>query len=123
LLLHTLALDRRQDVVLVSAATGEGLDRLTSCVAARLDACSALVDVSVPLADGKSLAAVRRVGAMLEQQIIDTELVRMRLRISAGALGGLRRAVSDAVRFERVAGPPNAHSGETEQDADRAVQR
>jgi GTP-binding protein HflX len=119
--LHTLALDRRQDVVFVSAATGEGLERLTAVVAARLDACSTLVDVIVPLADGKSLSAVRRVGALLEQEIVDTEIVRMRLRISEGALGGLRRAVSDAVRFERVAGSTNAHAGGTGLDADRAL--
>jgi GTP-binding protein HflX len=100
--LHPLAIDRRQEVVFVSAHTGEGLDRLTRIVQDRLDARSILVDVEVPLADGKSAACVRRLGALQEQEIVGSRAMRYRLRISEGALGNLRRAVAEDVCFELV---------------------
>jgi GTP-binding protein HflX len=100
--LHPLAIDRRQEVVFVSAHTGEGIDRLTRIVQDRLDARSILVDVTVPLADGKSAACVRRLGALREQEIVGSRAMRYRLRISEGALGNLRRAVAKDVGFELV---------------------
>jgi GTP-binding protein HflX len=103
-----LALDRLeeacrdQEIVRVSARTGEGLDRLTALVTRRLDEHSKLVDVFVPLADGRSAAAVRRVGALVEQALEGDTHVRFRLKLSPGALGILHRDLAEGVRVEPV---------------------
>jgi GTPase len=122
LLLQPLAQGRRQEVVFVSAQTGEGLERLTQLVQRELDERSVLVEVTVPLSDGRSVAAVRRLGALQAQDLIGEEVLRMRLQISQGALGNLRRdaaagvridVLQDATRGNGVAGNgrPEADSG------------
>ena len=50
----------------------------------------------------ESLAAVRREGALQEQEILDDRWIRMRLRISEGALGGLRRVLAPEVKVGPV---------------------
>jgi len=102
-----------REVVEVSARTGAGIEALTAAVARRLDARSTTVDVFVPLADGRSVAAVRRAGALIEEEVIgDTEL-RVRCRVSPGAYGSLRRECSKDVRFEElgVATQPHQRAG------------
>jgi GTP-binding protein HflX len=105
LALQLLARDAAVEVVHVSARTGDGLERLTEAVARRLDQRSWLVDVIVPLADGRTAAAVRRAGALLEEQTLGTERLRLRVRLSDGALGSLQRGAGSEVRFEVVAPP------------------
>jgi GTP-binding protein HflX len=105
-----------QEVVSVSAKTGEGLDRLVAAVVGRIDERSSVVDVFVPLADGRSAAAVRRAGALLEQETIGETHLRLRCKLSAGALGGLRRECAEGVRFE----PTDADSAYEQGALDRA---
>jgi GTP-binding protein HflX len=105
LALQLLARDRRYDVVYVSARTGEGLERLDALVAKALDARSSVVDVTLPIGDGRTLASLRRAGAVLEQETIEDRLLRVRLKLSDGALGNLRRGVPRDVSFEIVAAP------------------
>jgi len=94
-----------QEVVHVSARTGEGLDRLTAAVARRLDRCSSLVDVRLPVSDGRTAAAVRSIGALLEQEAVGEDELRMRVRLSEGALGNLRRRVGQDAVIELIEGP------------------
>jgi GTP-binding protein HflX len=89
-----------QEIVHVSARTGEGLDRLTAAVVRRMDERSSLVDVFVPLSDGRSAAAVRRAGGLVEQETLGDTHLRLRCKLSGGALGGLRRECGEDVRFE-----------------------
>ena len=104
--LMLLARGRSAEPVHVSARTGRGLDRLRRLVAERLDACSPLVDVSVPAADGRTAAAVRRLGALEKETVDEDGGRRLRVRISEGGLGTLKRIASEDVRFEVVeAGP------------------
>jgi hypothetical protein len=93
-------------VVYVSAATGEGIDRLEEAVARRLDEQSFLVDAYVPLADGRLNAYVGRLGRPLEDEIsMEKEERRIRLRLTSPALGNLRRTGGGSLRIELVAPP------------------
>ncbi len=96
---------RKQEAVYVSAESGEGLDRLDAVVRARLDVRSRLVDVFVQLADGRSDSQVRRLARPLEEELLDggTEK-RMRVRLTEGELGSLRRACGSVARIEPVRG-------------------
>ena len=105
LALQLLARGTRAEVVHVSARTGEGLERLTEAVARRLDQRSATVDVIVPLADGRTAAAVRRNAAVLEEETLGEESLRLRVRLGEGALGNLRRAAGPAVEFRTLEEP------------------
>ncbi len=97
--LHLLLESCEQDVVYVSARSGDGLDRLVRAVTERLDSHASLVDVFVPTSDGKAIALVRALGGMVEQEIMDEEM-RIQSRLTDGALGNLRRQCGPDVRFE-----------------------
>lgn len=90
------------EVVHLSAHTGEGLEELTSVVTRRLDDCSGLVDVFSAPGDGRTVAFVRSSGAILEEDVEENGAMRMRVRLSPGALGVLKRQVSPGARFEAV---------------------
>lgn len=97
---------RREEVVYVSAATGEGIDRLEEAVARRLDEQSFVVDAYVPLADGRLNACVGRLGRPLEDEIsMEKEERRIRLRLTRAALGNLRRTGGGSLRIDLVAPP------------------
>jgi len=121
-LLAQQATQRGQEVVHISAHTGEGLDRLATSVARRLDERSSLVDVHLPLSDGRSAAAVRATGALLEQETIGDDRLRMRLRLSQGALGTLRRRIGDDAVIEVVDGAddPAEHAPDEPEQATRS---
>jgi GTP-binding protein HflX len=99
--LQMLRNGRNQEAVYVSAATGEGLDQLEQVVARRLDEHSALVDVFVGLGDGRLDAHVRRLAKPIEDEILaETQERRLRVRLTDGALGNLRRAGGSALRLD-----------------------
>ena len=100
--LQLLARGTRAEVVHVSARTGEGLGRLTESVVRRLDQRSATVDVILPLADGRTAAAVRRNAAVLEEETLGEESLRLRVRLGEGALGNLRRLAGPEVEFRTL---------------------
>ncbi|MBV8687704.1 MAG: GTPase HflX [Alphaproteobacteria bacterium] len=71
---------RREDVVLISARTGEGLDRLVDCAAARLRKDARLRTVRVAAGDGETIAWLHANGEVVgqRQEGLETELeVRM----------------------------------------------
>ena len=108
--LDPLALDpledecRDQEVVRVSARSGEGLERLIAAVVRRVDEHSKVVDVTVPAADGRSAAACRRAGALIEQETLGDTHLRFRIKLSPGALGVLYRDIGPEVSVEEVSG-------------------
>lgn len=105
LALQLLARGTRAEVVHLSARTGEGIERLTDAVVRRLDQRSAVVDVILPLADGRTAAAVRRNAAVLEEETLGEESLRLRVRLGEGALGNLRRAAGPTVEFRTLEEP------------------
>jgi len=58
---------RRPDAVPISALTGEGTDDLLHAVADRLDAGRQVLDVTVSLTDGRTLAWLHERGEVLER--------------------------------------------------------
>jgi GTP-binding protein HflX len=106
IVLQFLGQGRNQEVVYVSAATGEGLDRLAQSVARRLDARSYLVDLWLSIGDGRHDACVRRLATPIEDEILeDVGERRLRVLLTEGALGNLRRQVGHAGRFAIVRAP------------------
>ena len=103
-LLHLRA-GRDEPAVFVSAATGEGLDRLDALVREELDARSATVDLYLPLAEGARIAAARSLGVVLEEEVVDDDELRLRMILDEGALGSLERKTAGGIRVELVAPP------------------
>jgi hypothetical protein len=100
LALHLLVEGRHEEVIHVSAVTGDGIDRLTAFVTNALDRRSQSVTVHVRPGDGRSIAAVRSAGAVDEEQVDDDGTMHIRLRLSPGALGLLRRQLGPGAIFE-----------------------
>jgi len=57
------------------------------------------VDVAAPPGDGRTVAVVRGAGAVLEEEVSEDGTVRMRVRMSPGALGLMRRKAGPNARF------------------------
>ncbi len=100
--LQLLREGRQQPFVHLSALTGEGIERLASIVAARLDARSSVVEVELPLGDGRSAALTRRSGLVLDERVLGEDALSIRLRLLDGAAGALRRLLPPEVAFRVV---------------------
>lgn len=101
------------EVVHVSAATGAGLARLDEVVRRRLDERSFLVDVRMPIADGRLDGAVRRLCAPIEEEYdAECSVRRLRVRLTPGALGNLRRGAGPLVHFDVLSGPKIASAAD-----------
>jgi GTP-binding protein HflX len=72
--------------VLISAATGEGVDDLLRTVSDRLRALSTIVELAIPYERGDVLAAVHREGEVLVEQAED-DVMRLRVRFDDVSLG------------------------------------
>ncbi|MEZ6018252.1 MAG: GTPase HflX [Planctomycetota bacterium] len=108
--LHLLVEGRREEILLVSARTGDGLDRLTAYVTSALDARSSRVTVHIAPGDGRSIAAVRGAGAIEEETVDEDGTMHIRLRMSEGALGVLRRNLGHGAQVELEGGAPTLHA-------------
>ena len=103
LALHWLVAERSTESVWVSAATGEGLERLDAAVAGRLDRRSVTVDITMPAGEGRLDAAVRKLCKPLSETFDEDQSLRtLRVRLTDGALGNLRRGAPAEVRFAVV---------------------
>lgn len=69
--------ERREDVVVLSALSGEGVDDLLACAAAHLRKDARLQDVTLGAGDGEALAWLHQHGEVLHQQSegLETHLV------------------------------------------------
>jgi GTP-binding protein HflX len=72
---------RREDVVPISAETGEGLDDLLSRIGGRLRQGDQVVEISVPTGDGNKIAWLHARGEVLDQNV-DEEEVHLSVRLS-----------------------------------------
>jgi GTPase len=73
---------RRDDVVLISAVTGEGLDRLVDRVSECLRKDEQVRTVTVPAGDGGRIAWLHARGEVIDQQVEDSEM-RLSVRLSS----------------------------------------
>jgi GTP-binding protein HflX len=80
---------RNEEIVALSAATGEGCDGLLALVSGRLDSAARAVRIDVPLSDGKTLAWVYSRGEVLGRRD-DGEAAHLSVRLSDADLGRLR---------------------------------
>ena len=90
---------RPEEVLFVSAHTGEGLDRLAGVVRARLDARSSIVEVRLLPADGRACATLKAAGSVLAEHVDADEQLVLRLRVLDGALGALQSGLGARASF------------------------
>ncbi|HJT39935.1 MAG TPA: GTPase HflX, partial [Sphingobium sp.] len=77
---------RRDDVVILSAVTGAGMDDLQRAISSRLTSGAQVHQLQVPLADGAALAWLHEHGEVLESRPADGDMiVDVRLSDSAHA--------------------------------------
>ncbi|HVM37339.1 MAG TPA: GTPase HflX [Sphingomicrobium sp.] len=76
------AAGRRDDVVLISATTGEGLDTLVERISECLRKDEQVRTVTVPASDGGRIAWLHARGEVIDQQVQDSE-VRLSVRLSS----------------------------------------
>mgnify|MGYP001045176594 CR=1 FL=1 len=81
---------RRDDVVVLSAFTGEGVDDLQRTISGRLTAGAQVHQLSVPLADGAALAWLHEHGEVVGSQAADGEML-VDVRLSESALARFRK--------------------------------
>jgi len=86
----------------VSAKTGEGLDELTAFVVEKLDERSPLVEVTFPVADGRTFAFLKSRTAVKEEGEVQGDRWRFRVRLSEADLGNLRRTGGEALELVRI---------------------
>jgi GTPase len=80
---------RNEEVVALSAVTGEGCDGLLALVAGRLDSTARAVRIEVPLSDGKTLAWLYERGEVLGRRD-DEQAAYLSVKLSEADLGRLR---------------------------------
>jgi GTP-binding protein HflX len=73
---------RREDVMPLSAITGEGLERLRECMAAKLRSGEEVHHIRLPASAGERLAWLHSRGEVLDQRLNDDEL-ELSVRLSA----------------------------------------
>jgi GTP-binding protein HflX len=97
--MHLLLGDRTQEVVHLSAVTGEGLDRLDLVVQEHLNARSVVVNIRVPMEHGRVLAAIRKSGVLLDESVEGAEFVCIRAKFLERTFGNLKRRAPSGVTF------------------------
>jgi GTP-binding protein HflX len=73
---------KRDDVMLISALTGEGVDTLTRLVSDRLTGANRLRHIEVPIADGAALAWLHEHGEVIGEETIDGDRIAYDVRLS-----------------------------------------
>ena len=92
---HAMARSERSPV-LVSAATGEGAERLRAAIDARLGANDVVLTVEVPAAQGRLLSWLHANAEILNEETAETGAVTTRFRIDPAARGKLESELKRA---------------------------
>ncbi len=87
------------DLIAVSAATGEGITKLEEAIASRLRALNPVLELAVPFERGEVMAALHREGEVLVEVSGDGE-TRVRARIPENVVHRFREFVVDAETAE-----------------------
>ena len=91
-------------VVTVSAVTEGGLAPLTAALAGALQQARRVVDLRVPIADGRTIAAVRRLGEVLHEEY-DGDTAMLRVVLETKAINQLQRQTGIDLRPAPVPTP------------------
>jgi GTP-binding protein HflX len=73
--------NRRDDVIAISALTGEGIERLRDAISQKLQAGSEVHRLSLPASAGERLAWLHSRGEVLDEQI-DGDMMQLAVRLS-----------------------------------------
>jgi GTPase len=98
------AADRRP--VLVSAATGEGLDRLADAIEARVAAARVTLALMLDPADGAGISWLHRHAEVLGKASRDDGRLAMTVRVDKAKLDTLRRKFGEQIAFGGVGAAP-----------------
>ena len=93
---------RRDDVMPISAITGEGLDALRELMASKLRSGEQVHLVRLPTSAGERIAWLHSRGEVLDQKL-DRDELELSVRLSAGQLGALS---GDGVRLSLLRRSP-----------------
>jgi GTP-binding protein HflX len=96
--------DEGRLVVTVSAVADGGLEPLRAALAEALQRVRRIVEMRIPVGDGRTLAAVRRLGEMLSEEY-DGDVAVIRAILEPRAIGHLQRETGLDLR-PVVEGPP-----------------
>lgn len=103
--LHLLVEGHEGEVVMVSAHTGQGLERLEALVVAELDARADHVLLRVPAADGRTLALLRASAVVLAEEFDpDREEFRVEVRIDPALRGRVEQGALPGLLASRDGG-------------------
>jgi GTPase len=98
------AADRRP--VLVSAATGEGLDRLADAIEARVAAARVTLALMLDPADGAGISWLHRHAEVLGKASRDDGRLAMTVRVDKAKLDTLRRKFGEQIAFGGAGAAP-----------------
>ncbi len=82
---------RYPDAIRISAATGEGAERLFDAITTQINRGTTLARVTVPAADGRTIAFIEEAGKVIDRDV-DGEHVIFTVRLSRKDLGRLERS-------------------------------
>ena len=103
--LHLLAQEFEGEVLLLSAKTGQGLERLEALVAAQLDARSEELLLRIPAADGRTLSQLRACGALLgEEWLEEGQQYQLEVRLDPTLRGRIAREALPGLEASRDGG-------------------
>jgi GTPase len=78
---------RREDVVLVSSLTGEGIADLLNAVEHRLGKSSMMFEVTIDPVDGKNMAWLHQRGEVLDRKVYEDGRTKLTVRLDADTAG------------------------------------
>jgi GTPase len=102
LLLCTSQAQRRNDVVLVSSVTGQGIDRLLDRVEQRLAQSSVLYDITVDPSDGKGMAWLHQRGEVLNRHMYEDGRTKLSVRLDADTAGQAQAKFGKAMKAKKA---------------------
>ncbi|QDU85841.1 GTPase HflX [Planctomycetes bacterium Pla163] len=95
----TFDLDGEEDVVVVSARSGLGLDDLDARVSEQLDRRCAKVRLTIPNSEGRLIARVKQ-AVVVEEERWETDRVELVARVPDRELGNIEREAAGKIRVE-----------------------
>ena len=92
---------RREDVVLVSSLTGEGIDRLLDSVENRLGKSSTLYDIMIDPSDGKGMAWLHQRGEVFDRKAFEDGRTQLTVRLDDDTAGQAQAQFGKAMKEKR----------------------
>jgi GTPase len=92
---------RREDVVLVSSLTGQGIDDLLDRVEKRLAKSSLMFEITIEPSDGKNMAWLHQRGEVLDRKIFEDGRTKLTVRLDADTAGQAEAKFGKAMKAKK----------------------